>query len=138
MRPLIIVGAVAILLGEGSGLHDAVDILLIEDEPNIAEALHFILSRQGWRVGLHADGAGAVDAVRAARPRLVILDLMLPGRSGAEILTDLRGHGDFAGLKVLMLTARGSAEQATPGADDWLAKPFANDAVCAAAARLLG
>ena len=66
------------------------DILMIEDEPNIAEAVRFILSREGWSVDLHSDGAGGIEAILAARPRLVILDLMLPNRSGTEILQDLR------------------------------------------------
>lgn len=105
------------------------DILMIEDEPNIAEAVRFILSRDGWRVDLHPDGAGGIEAIHAARPRLVILDLMLPHRSGAEILGDLRAADDpqLAATPVLMLTARGQTALAGVQADAVLAKPFEND-----------
>ncbi len=105
------------------------DILMIEDEPNIAEAVNFILMREGWQVGVHGDGAGGIEAIRAARPRLVILDMMLPNRSGAEILADLRADPDaaVAGIPVLMLTARGHTGEEAARADAVLAKPFAND-----------
>ena len=113
------------------------DILMIEDEPNIAEAVRFILSREGWQVDLHADGAGGIEAIMAARPRLVILDLMLPNRSGTEILNDLRAadDADLAATPVLMLTARGQAE--VPQADAVLSKPFANDDLRAMVRRMM-
>ena len=115
------------------------DILMIEDEPNIAEAVRFILSREGWSVDLHPDGAGGIEAILAARPRLVILDLMLPNRSGTEILQDLRAadDADLAATPVLMLTARGQASLTVPQADAVLAKPFANDDLRAMVRRML-
>lgn len=115
------------------------DILMIEDEPNIAEAVRFILSREGWQVDLHDDGAGGIEAIEAARPRLVILDLMLPNRSGSEILGDLRAAGDpdLAATPVLMLTARGQTE-AGGQADAVLAKPFDNDDLRRTVRRMLG
>ncbi|QBX34788.1 response regulator [Paracoccus liaowanqingii] len=115
------------------------DILMIEDEPNIAEAVRFLLTREGWRVGLHADGAGAIEAIRAAAPRLVILDLMLPNRSGAQILDDLRAedHAALATTPVLMLTARGQSPDAGARADAVLAKPFDNDELRRTVRRML-
>ena len=65
-------------------------VLLIEDEPNIIEAIRFILMRDGWSVDTHVDGATALVAVRERRPDIVILDVMLPNRSGFDILADLR------------------------------------------------
>jgi DNA-binding response OmpR family regulator len=65
-------------------------VLLIEDEANIAEAIRFILSRDGCEVQVQSDGIAAQAAVAAFRPDLVILDLMLPGQSGLEILIALR------------------------------------------------
>jgi DNA-binding response OmpR family regulator len=105
------------------------DILMIEDEPNIAEAVRFILNRDGWQVALHGDGHGGIEAIRSNRPRLVILDLMLPHRSGAEILAELRAdpNAEISATPVLMLTARGSATDEARQADAVLAKPFAND-----------
>ena len=63
------------------------NVLLIEDEPNISEAIRFLLTRDGWQVNTHADGTDAVEVIRSASPDLVILDVMLPGRSGMETST---------------------------------------------------
>lgn len=115
------------------------DILMIEDEPNIAEAVRFILTREGWQVALHGDGLGGIEAIRRDKPRLVILDVMLPHRSGTEILAELRGDRDanLAATPVLMLTARGQATLQLPQADAVLAKPFANDELRAMVRRML-
>ncbi|MFV0300392.1 MAG: response regulator transcription factor [Paracoccus sp. (in: a-proteobacteria)] len=122
-------------------MSDRTDILLVEDEPNIAEAVRFILTRAGWAVATVGDGAAAMAAIRATRPRLVILDLMLPHRSGREILAELRGETDraLAATRVLLLTAQGqvadTARQAE--ADAALSKPFANDDLRALVQRLM-
>lgn len=108
-------------------------MLLIEDEANIAEAIRFILTRDGWRVSHVAEGSKALASVWADRPDLVILDHMLPGMSGLEILAALRADPATKGLPVMMLTARGRdrdmAEQA--GADRFMTKPFSNAEVLA-------
>ena len=115
--------------------------MLIEDEPNIAEAIRFLLTRDGWQVTALADGGAAEQAVRQDRPDLVILDLMLPGRSGLEILTALRADPALSGMPVMMLTAKGqgrdreAAEKA--GANLFMAKPFSNAEFVAAARSLL-
>lgn len=111
-------------------------VLLIEDEPNIAEAIRFLLVREGWEVQTHAEGSGALEVIVAAQPDLVILDVMLPGKSGMDILRDLRARGDMKALPVLMLTARGQsrdremAEQA--GVSRFMTKPFSNTEVLTA------
>lgn len=127
------------MIASGLPGKDMLDILMIEDEPNIAEAVRFILTRDGWAMTLHGDGEGGVEAIRLARPRLVILDLMLPNRSGAEILRDLRADPDtaFAMTPVLMLTARGDAAAGTSQADAVLTKPFANEDLRALVRRML-
>lgn len=111
-------------------------VLLVEDEPHIAEAIRFILGRAGWAVEVEPDGARALARVRALRPDVVVLDLMLPGRSGLEILTDMRADPALAQLPVLMLTARGQGRDReaaqNAGATAFLAKPFANADVLAA------
>lgn len=105
-------------------------VLLVEDEPNIIEAISFILSRDGWRVATHSNGVDAVQAIRTRRPDLVILDVMLPGRSGYDILRDLRGGDETADLPVLMLTARGQSRDRelaeAAGASRFMTKPFSN------------
>lgn len=108
-------------------------VLLIEDEPNIIEAISFILSRDGWTVHTHEDGETAMDKLRTTPPDLVILDVMLPGRSGFDILRDLRAEAATAKLPVMMLTARGQAKDrelaARLGANLFMTKPFSNTEV---------
>jgi len=105
-------------------------VLLIEDEVNIAEAIRFLLMRDGWAVETHADGASAMARIREVRPDILVLDVMLPGRSGYEILEDLRGDPGLAELPVLVLTARGQDRERTlaeaRGASLFMTKPFAN------------
>jgi DNA-binding response OmpR family regulator len=117
-------------------------VLLIEDEPNIAEALRFILTRDGWQVSLHDNGADAVAQVQRLRPDILILDVMLPGQSGLDVLGALRAMPDMAALRVLVLTARGQGrERGTAqdlGADVFMAKPFSNAALLAAVRSLGG
>jgi len=116
-------------------------VLLIEDEPHIAEAIRFILSRDGWRVSTHANGHDAVAQVHAARPDVLILDVMLPGASGFEVLSQLRATPETAHLPVLMLTAKGqgrdreAAERA--GADMFITKPFSNAEILASVRSLV-
>jgi DNA-binding response OmpR family regulator len=115
-------------------------VLLVEDEANIAEAIRFILTRDGWRVTHVDDGAGVLGAIRTDRPDLVILDHMLPGMSGLEILTALRADPATQALPVMMLTARGrdreAAEQA--GADRFMSKPFSNAEILAEIRAMMG
>jgi DNA-binding response OmpR family regulator len=111
-------------------------VLLVEDEPNITEAIRFILSRDGCDVTALHDGRAALEEVRRRRPDLVILDLMLPGVSGLEVLMSLRADPATATLPVMMLTAKGqgrdreAAERA--GVDLFMTKPFSNDEIRAA------
>lgn len=116
-------------------------VLLVEDELNIIEAIRFLLSREGWQVDTHSNGADAVDVIRAKKPDLVVLDVMLPGKSGFEILEDLRADTQTQDLPVLMLTARGQsrdremAEKA--GVSRFMTKPFSNTEVLTAVRDLL-
>ena len=117
-------------------------VLLIEDEPNIIEAIRFLLSRDGWNVHTHANGLDAVEEVARVTPDLLVLDMMLPGRSGMDILRDLRADTATADLPVLMLTARGQtrdrdmAEKA--GVSRFMTKPFSNSEVLNAVRELIG
>jgi DNA-binding response OmpR family regulator len=108
-------------------------VLLIEDEPNIIEAIRYILSRDGWTVDTHSDGATAIEAVQRKKPDGIILDVMLPNRSGYDILADLRASEETANLPVLMLTARGQVKDREMaerfGVNRFMTKPFSNDEV---------
>jgi Na+/proline symporter/DNA-binding response OmpR family regulator len=110
-------------------------ILLVEDEANILEAIGFILSRDGWEVLGHGKGETALAEIARVEPDILVLDVMLPGRSGLDILRELRDDPAKAALPVLMLTAKGQArdrEQAMAlGANAFLTKPFSNDELVA-------
>lgn len=116
-------------------------VLLIEDEPNIIEAISFILSRDGWTVNTHSNGHDAVDVVHKSVPDLIILDVMLPGKSGFDILRELRDSAPTENVPVLMLTARGQskdremAERA--GVSRFMTKPFSNSDVLEAVRELV-
>ena len=116
-------------------------VLLIEDEPNIIEAIRFVLSRAGYVVDTHSDGATALGAVASKTPDLVILDVMLPNRSGYDILRDLRAEARTSVLPVLMLTARGQKKDREMaeryGASRYMTKPFSNAEMVSAVAELL-
>lgn len=108
-------------------------VMLVEDELNILEAISFILSRDGWEVHGHGNGATALDEITRRSPDVVVLDVMLPGRSGLDILRDLRGAPETRGLPVLMLTAKGQTRDRdlamALGANAFLTKPFSNSEV---------
>lgn len=117
-------------------------VLLIEDEQHIAEAISFILGRDGWSVTHLTNGLTAEAVMKSARPDLVILDLMLPGRSGYEILGAMRADAELAALPVMMLTAKGQGrerdEAERAGVDLFMSKPFSNAEMLAAVRGLAG
>ena len=117
-------------------------VLLIEDEPNIIEAIRFILSRDGWRVDTHSDGKTAFEAVLARSPDLVILDVMLPNRSGYDVLNDIRADAAIKDVPVLMLTARGQKKDRELaeklGASRFMTKPFSNGEILDTVRELAG
>jgi len=106
-------------------------VILVEDETNIAEAIRFLLGREGWRVETLANGGNAAEVIRAAQPDLVMLDVMLPGKTGFEILAELRNDTSLTDLPVLMLTARGQSRDREmamqAGVSRFMTKPFSNE-----------
>jgi DNA-binding response OmpR family regulator len=100
-------------------------ILVVEDEANIADLVDLYLVREGFRVLQQGTGAGALQAVRDHRPRLVVLDIGLPDVDGLEVCRRIRALGN---LPVIFLTARGDEVDRVlgleMGADDYLTKPF--------------
>lgn len=117
-------------------------VLLVEDEDNIIEAMRFLLTRDGWHVEAHADGGTAMQRIRERPPDLLILDLMLPGKSGLEIMRELRAEDNFADLPVLMLTARGQDQDrdlaTQAGVNRFMTKPFSNADMLGAVRDLAG
>jgi two-component system phosphate regulon response regulator PhoB len=103
-------------------------VLVVDDEPHIVALIAYHLAKAGYRVATAANGTEALSQANRERPSLVILDLMLPGMSGFEILRKLRGRDHTRDVAVLMLTARREEhdriEGLSLGADDYLTKPF--------------
>ncbi|GHA35903.1 response regulator [Devosia pacifica] len=119
----------------------AVDVLIAEDEPSILEALDFILRRAGWTIRSVTDGEAVLEAVRRERPRMLLLDVMLPKRSGFEVLKQIRATDDLKRIPVLVLTAKGQAQDRRVAeelqADAFVTKPYANAEVIETVRRLL-
>lgn len=103
-------------------------LLIVEDELPIRELVSFVCEREGFEVVGAADVGEACAALKARRPDLILLDRMLPDRSGQSWLEDLKKNPETAGLPVIMLTARGEerdrVEALDAGADDYIVKPF--------------
>lgn len=114
-------------------------IVVAEDDDDIRALLVRRLARRGWEVVEAADGAQALELVRARRPALAILDSSMPHMTGEEVAAALRGDPETASIPVILLTAHGAGNgELTEGVDARLGKPFQIDEVDATARRLIG
>ena len=117
-------------------------VLIIEDDDNIATALEYIISREGVDQDRVANGADAMGRIRALKPDLILLDVMLPEVSGYEICRTVRLDKTLGEVKILMMTARGSAVERRKGmamgADGFISKPFELKELRDEVRRLLG
>ncbi|HKA92055.1 MAG TPA: response regulator [Haliangiales bacterium] len=117
-------------------------ILIVDDEPNIVVSLEFLMKRAGFEVEVAVDGEAALASVHRTAPDLVLLDIMLPRINGFEVCQKLRADPRFAGLKIVMLTAKGretdQAEGMALGADLYVTKPFSTKELVAQVKQLLG
>lgn len=116
-------------------------ILVVEGEDNVAVALEYLVLREGYCHDRVASGAEALPRIRGTRPDLVLLDVMLPEVSGYDICRGIRADPALADVKVLMMTARGSAVERQRGldlgADGFVLKPFRLQDLRAEVRRLL-
>jgi two-component system phosphate regulon response regulator PhoB len=103
-------------------------VLVVDDEADIVALVAYQLAKAGYRVSTASNGTDALTAARQERPALIVLDVMLPGLSGYDVLEQLRGSDATKEIAVLMLTARREESDRigglTRGADDYLTKPF--------------
>ena len=117
-------------------------VLIADDEPNILISLEFLMKREGHRVTIARDGDAALAAIRTERPDLVLLDVMMPGKSGFEVCQAVRGDESLAGLKILMLSAKGRdtdlAKGSALGADAYMTKPFSTRELADKVREMLG
>jgi DNA-binding response OmpR family regulator len=103
-------------------------ILIADDEPNILISLEYLMKREGYAVSVARDGAEALETLRRERPTLVLLDVMMPRKTGFEVCQEVRADDDLKDTLILMLTAKGRdtdvAKGLALGADDYITKPF--------------
>lgn len=116
-------------------------LLLVEDHPTMRGAVRVILEAEGYEVAEVGDGASALEAIRSGPPDLVVLDLNIPGVSGAEVLRELRADPATVAVRVVVATAEGEEGRASAmrlGADEYLTKPFGPAVLLRTVARVLG
>lgn len=117
-------------------------VLIADDEPNIVISLEFLMKREGHRVSVARDGDAALAMIRDLKPDLVLLDVMMPGRSGFDVCQAVRSDDSLAGTKILMLSAKGRdtdvAKGSALGADAYMTKPFSTKELAEKVRELLG
>jgi len=103
-------------------------VLVVDDEPNIVLSLEFLMKQAGYEVRVARDGEAALQAIEDRAPDLVLLDVMLPKRDGYDVCQAIRADPRWAGVRILMLTARGREIEREKGlalgADEYITKPF--------------
>ena len=117
-------------------------ILVADDEPNIVISLEYLLRREGYTVQVARDGQEALDAIANDEPDLVLLDVMMPKKSGFEVCQEVRANDAWQAIKIVMLTAKGrdtdQAKGLALGADAYVTKPFSTRDLINQIAELLG
>ncbi len=103
-------------------------ILIADDEQNIVISLEFLMKREGYAVSIANDGEEAVAMIRSEQPDLVLLDVMMPKKSGFEVCQEIKSDPRLQAVRILMLTAKGRdtevAKGLALGADGYMTKPF--------------
>jgi DNA-binding response OmpR family regulator len=116
-------------------------VLIVDDEPNIVLSLEFMMKKEGFEIAVAGDGDTALEMVASFSPDLVLLDVMMPNKSGYEVCQILRADPARAGLKIIMLTAKGRetevAKGVALGADLYVTKPFSTKELVAQVKTLL-
>jgi len=116
-------------------------VLIAEDEESIVASLDFLMRQCGYQTRVARDGDVAIGCLAEFKPDLVLLDVMLPGRSGFDVCRHIRSEPQLAATRVLMLTARGGAGDEAKGleagADAYLTKPFSTRELVSRARALL-
>jgi DNA-binding response OmpR family regulator len=117
-------------------------ILVADDEPNIVISLEYLLKREGYTVVIARDGEEALQMIRRERPQLVLLDVMMPKKTGFEVCQEVRADDTLQATQILMLTAKGRdtdvAKGTALGANAYMTKPFATRDLVQKVAQMLG
>lgn len=117
-------------------------ILVADDEPNIVISLEYLLRREGYTVIVAKDGQEALDAIARELPDLVLLDVMMPKKTGFEVCQEVRANEALQATRILMLTAKGRdtdvAKGLALGADAYMTKPFSTRELVEKVAQMVG
>jgi DNA-binding response OmpR family regulator len=117
-------------------------VLIVDDEPNIVTALEFLLERRGYEVLVATNGEEALEIAGRCRPDVMLLDVMMPARSGYEVCQRVRERPDLRHVKVVMLSAKGREAEVSKGlslgADLYITKPFSTSELVERIDELLG
>lgn len=117
-------------------------ILVADDEPNIVISLEYLMKREGYTVLVARDGQEVLDTIARDKPDLVLLDVMMPKKSGFEVCQAVRANEELQATKILMLTAKGRdtdvAKGLALGADAYMTKPFSTRELVQKVAEMLG
>jgi two-component system alkaline phosphatase synthesis response regulator PhoP len=122
------------------GKFDGTRFLVVEDHPTMREAMRLVLEGEGFMIEEASDGDAALAMVRSNPPDLVFLDLNIPGASGTEVLSALKGDPATAGVRVIIVTATGEEGRErviSLGADEYFTKPFSPLAMLTTVERVL-
>ena len=108
-------------------------ILVVDDEENIAHSLNFLMEKAGYSVRLAADGEEAIEAIKEAPPDLILLDINMPRMNGYQVCESVRANPEWKDIVIVMLTAKGRdierEKGLAMGADDYIIKPFSTQEV---------
>ncbi|MBU3695784.1 response regulator transcription factor [Dechloromonas sp.] len=117
-------------------------ILIVDDEPNIVISLEFLMKKEGFQIAVAGDGEEALAKVASFAPDLLLLDVMMPKKSGFEVCEALRADPANSALKIVMLTAKGRETEVAKGlaigADAYVTKPFSTKDLVVRVKELLG
>jgi len=117
-------------------------ILIADDEPNIVVSLEFLMKQKGYEVKSVGNGEDAMRAIAEFAPDLVLLDVMMPRLSGYEVAQKIRENPAWAGIRIVMLSAKGRDVEVSKGmavgADAYVTKPFSTSDLMAQVRALLG
>ena len=117
-------------------------LLVADDEPNIVISLEYLMKREGYNVLVATDGIQALEMIQRERPALVLLDVMMPGKTGFEVCQEVKSDPALGGVRILMLTAKGRENDVSKGlalgADGYMTKPFSTRELVEKVRKLIG
>ncbi len=117
-------------------------ILVVDDEPHVIRSLTFVLEKEGYNVSSATNGKEAMTKIQESKPRLMLLDVMMPKKNGYEVCQEVKNNSSLSDIHIIMLTAKGQEADRekglSAGADEFMTKPFSLKAVVDKVKEILG